>query len=193
MYKHVIWDFDGTLFDTYTVMAKTFQEKLNEMGYNETVDEIKSYMQVTMTYAIEHYKEKYNIDDEFLKDYNIKRKEEEKRYCKPFECIEYVCKAIFDNEFNNYLYTHRGMSSIDLLKKFDLYKYFRDFITFESGFKRKPDPEALNFLIKKYNMNLNEAIMIGDRDLDILAAKNAGIDSHLFTEKTNFKALFNFL
>ena len=32
-YRHIIWDFDGTLFDTYPVMARAFTETMNEAGY----------------------------------------------------------------------------------------------------------------------------------------------------------------
>ncbi|MDW2886482.1 hypothetical protein [Exiguobacterium artemiae] len=34
MYRHVIWDFDGTLFDTYPVMATVLQEMLRGQGQN---------------------------------------------------------------------------------------------------------------------------------------------------------------
>ncbi|MCL2322421.1 MAG: HAD-IA family hydrolase [Oscillospiraceae bacterium] len=192
MYKHIIWDFDGTLFDTYPVMASVFQKKLIELNIDETVDEVMSYMKVSMTYAIDHYKEKYNIDDEFINDYIIKSEEEEFKYCKPFDGIYYICKIIYNHGFKNYLYTHRDISSIDFLKKFDLYKYFSDFITYEDRFKRKPDPEALNFLIKKHNIDLKEALMIGDRDIDVLSAKNACIDSCFFSDKTQRSTLSNY-
>ena len=52
MFKHVIWDFDGTLFDTYPVMAKIFKELLEKEGIEEPLDEIKQHMQVSMSFAL---------------------------------------------------------------------------------------------------------------------------------------------
>ncbi|MGE5598647.1 MAG: HAD hydrolase-like protein, partial [Bacteroidota bacterium] len=32
MLRNIIWDVDGTLFDTYPPIAKAFQEALDELG-----------------------------------------------------------------------------------------------------------------------------------------------------------------
>ena len=48
-------------------------------------------------------------------------------------------------------------------------------MTSENHFKRKPDPEAIYYILQKYNINKEEAYYIGDRPLDILCAKNANI------------------
>ncbi|MDQ0229450.1 D-glycero-alpha-D-manno-heptose-1,7-bisphosphate 7-phosphatase [Metabacillus malikii] len=39
---------------------------------------------------------------------------------------------------------------------------------------RKPEPEMINRLAEKYDIQLNKSYMIGDRDVDILAGKKAG-------------------
>jgi hypothetical protein len=89
------------------------------------------------------------------------------------------CKHIYTSGKHNYLYTHRGESSISFLKSYGLYDYFSDFVTLQSRFARKPSPDAINYLINKHDMTQNESIMIGDRDLDILSVKN-----HLNPNKT---------
>jgi HAD superfamily hydrolase (TIGR01549 family) len=182
LYKHIIWDFDGTLFDTYPVMGNVFKEMLEEEGIVEPLDEILKHMKVSMTFAIQHYIEKYHIDNAFLESYNKRSKEMELRLCKPFDGIEAVCRYIHISGGCNYLFTHRGASAITFMSDYGLHDYFNDFITSQQGFDRKPSPDAINFLLDKHNMNHKEAIMIGDRDLDILSAKNAGIHACFFTE-----------
>lgn len=182
LYKHIIWDFDGTLFDSYPVMARVFSDKLLKEGIHEPADEIMKHMKMSMTYAIEHYQKKYHISDDFIKEYEKQRKDAEISLCRPYRGIEEVCRFIQSSGRSNYLYTHRGESSIILLKKHGLYDYFSDFITSQHGFERKPNPHAINYLIDKYNMNRDEVIMIGDREIDILAGKNAGIHACCFTE-----------
>ncbi|WP_433747318.1 HAD-IA family hydrolase [Falsibacillus pallidus] len=182
MYKHVMWDFDGTLFDSYPIMGKIFQESLLNIGIDEPLDEILKHMKVSMTEAFNHYEKTYQINDEFKENYHAKRTKQEIEMAEPFQGALEICKYIHESGGKNYLYTHRGQSSIVMLKKFGMYDYFTDFITSEHGFERKPKPDAIQFLLDKHGINKEEAIMIGDRDLDILAAKNAGISACFFSE-----------
>ncbi len=182
MYKHIIWDFDGTLFDTYPVMAKIFQELLQERGIEEPVENIVKQLKVSMSAALNYFGKKYQIDEEFKASYQARRKEVEADSSKPFAGIAEVCKYIHSTDRKNYLYTHRGESSIMLLEKFGLDGYFSDFITSQNGFERKPSPAAIQYLIEKHGIVSAEAIMIGDRDLDLIAAKKAGIDACFFDE-----------
>ncbi|TDQ36614.1 HAD-IA family hydrolase [Aureibacillus halotolerans] len=182
MYKHIIWDFDGTLFDTYPVMAKTFQEALMEQGLEEPMSDVLKRLKVSATFALQHYEKEHQINIDRLKAYQESKKADELKVSKPFEGIETICQHIQDTDRKNYLYTHRGESSIELLKMHGLYGYFTDCITSTHGFERKPNPAALRYLIEKYSMDPAEAIMIGDRELDLQSGKNAGIDACYFAE-----------
>jgi HAD superfamily hydrolase (TIGR01549 family) len=183
MYKHIIWDFDGTLFDTYPVMAGSFKETLERHGIEEPLEEIIKQMKVSITSALQHYEKKYRIGKEFVTAYDTRRKEVEFDLSKPFEGILELCKYIHETGRRNYLYTHRGESSIKMLENYGLTGYFSDFITSQHGFERKPSPYAIQHLIRTHNIDHSEAIMIGDRDLDLESGKNAGISSCFFTDK----------
>ncbi|MDF2942939.1 MAG: putative phosphatase [Herbinix sp.] len=185
MYKHIIWDFDGTLFDTYPVMGQIFKETLEEEGITEALDEIIKHMKISMGTALRHYENAYRISNSFIENYNKKRLSMEFSLCKPFDGIEDICKYIHAIGGRNYLYTHRGESAITFLKDYNLYDYFSDFITSKQNFERKPSPDAILYLLTEHIINPNEAIMIGDRDLDILSAKNAGIHACFFTDGSN--------
>lgn len=182
MYKHIVWDFDGTLFDSYPVMGFAFQKALEEEGIIENLDEIMRHMKVTMQHAIEIYKEKYRLKDSFFERANKIYMEMGVEQYKPYTGIEDICKEISEAGKFNYLYTHRGESAIQILKFYNLYEYFKDCIISTHGFERKPSPQALNHLIEKHQIDYKEAIMIGDRDLDIMAGKNAGISSCYFDD-----------
>lgn len=183
MYRHIIWDFDGTLFDTYPVMAGVFRDMLEEIGFHEPQETILSNMKVSITYAMQVYSEKYHVTASFLQDVKKRSREAELKLCKPYHGIEEVCRTITSSGRYNYLYTHRGETALHFLKKYGLYDYFTDFITSQQGFPRKPNPEALHYLIGKYAMKREEALMIGDRALDMKAAVNAGIHTCFFKEK----------
>lgn len=182
MYKHIIWDLDGTLFDTYPVMGLSFQETLTEIGIKEPYEEIVKYMKISVSHAFQHYEEKYHIDDIFKENYRIQRLHMELDTCKPFEGAEDICRYLQNSGRFNYLFTHRGESTLALLEKYNLQDSFTDMITSQDNFARKPSPEAISHLIEKYNMNPAETIMIGDRELDILSGKNAGISGCFISE-----------
>lgn len=175
MYKHIIWDFDGTLFDSYPTMAIAVKTVLEEEGIYESYDKIMSMMKISLTHLYDYIVESYYNSDILISKSIRHIKELEEDNMRPYPFVMDVCRRIYQSKRYNHLYTHRGQSAIEYLKKYGLYEYFSGLITKESNFRRKPDPEALNFLIKEYNINKSEALMIGDRDIDILAAKNAGI------------------
>ena len=54
---------------------------------------------------------------------------------------------------------------------------------------RKPKPKMILDLAKKYNINLDNSIMIGDSLSDIKAAKNAGIKKNYLVKDSLFEIL----
>ena len=46
--------------------------------------------------------------------------------------------------------------------------------------RRKPSPKMIEEAIEKYNLNRDDCFMIGDKNIDVLAAKNAKIRGFLF-------------
>jgi phosphoglycolate phosphatase-like HAD superfamily hydrolase len=93
----------------------------------------------------------------------------------PFEDAERVLAAVIERGGRNYIYTHRNHTVHYYLEKFGLTKYFSDILTAEEGFPWKPAPDALIALIERNNLDPRECVMIGDREIDGLSGKNAGI------------------
>lgn len=182
MYKHIIWDFDGTLFDTYPAMASAYQKTLEHFGITESYEKIMSLMKMSMGHLFDYHKKKYGLDKAFKSQYLIIRKDIEQQLVKPYGGIKEICKQI-NIDGHNYVYTHRGESTYEFMNRYEMTGDFTEIVTCENQFKRKPDPEGLLYLIDKYDIKKEEAIMIGDRELDLLAAKNAGIDACYFNNE----------
>ena len=64
-----------------------------------------------------------------------------------------------------------------ILRDLGLDVYFTEILTSQSGFARKPSPEAATHLISKYHLKPERTFYIGDRTLDIEFAQNSGIQS----------------
>ena len=67
-----------------------------------------------------------------------------------------------------------------MLKSLGLYDFFLEIITSQDGFPRKPEPDAIRYLLEKYGLDRENTFYVGDRSLDMECAKNAGIHRVLF-------------
>lgn len=77
----------------------------------------------------------------------------------------------------NFVYTHKSDNAFQVLEDLGVRHHFTEILTSDSGFARKPSPEALLFLIDKYGLEKEHTYYIGDRLLDVETAVNAGIQS----------------
>lgn len=173
-YTHFIWDYDGTLFDTYPIMADLFRIALQSRGIEESSINIRGNMEISMQHAIKYYKSLYQLDDDFFTRYFLLLNKAEEEAL-PFPEVEDLLFAIHKNGGANFIFTHRRESPKRFLIKSGLDIYFDDVITSANNFARKPSPEAISYLIMEYKIPQYKALMIGDRDMDIMSAVNAGI------------------
>jgi phosphoglycolate phosphatase-like HAD superfamily hydrolase len=185
-FKHIIWDFDGTLFDTYPHTAQAFLMLLKkEYLVNENVLEIEKHMRISMQHAYDFYKDKFEVNDDFIEKFENYRTLYENQHALPINDTYLVCKFIYDQGSFNYLHTHRDKSALSMLQRHGFNNIFKDFVTADDGFARKPSPDALLHLVKKHDMNKSATLYIGDRSVDLECAHNAGIKSCLFTPNVN--------
>jgi len=178
IYRYFIWDYDGTLFDTYPAIVSAYREVLKkEYGVASDYDEIYAWAKVTLNHCNEKIAEKYGIDpDEFRSRYGRKYSECRAGEDPPFAGAKEICGLIKSAGGRNYIITHRDEQSLFMsLEKHDMKDLFEDFITRDHMFPRKPDPKDFLFLIDKHRLDPARTLGIGDRDIDILAARSAGI------------------
>ena len=171
-----IWDFDGTLFDTYEFITLSFQKALEDFHVTQELDIIQKEVKISVDSAIKKYSAQHQLQPNLLSE-SYKRHSHEYDYnlMKPYENVEAVLQKIVKQGGKNYINTHRGNNTLETLKFYNLDHYFVEIVSSENGFARKPNPDAIIYLIKKYNMNPKETMYIGDREIDILCGKNANI------------------
>lgn len=178
--KNYIWDFDGMLFDSYPHIVSAFEKMMLE--YGQVIDKAAAQKMFEIKFSVAYDFYKTNDEQKALfREYEHDQALEP--IIIPFKNTKQTLKKIVKNGGVNYLYTHRGESAFYYLKKYELYDLFTDFITSEDGFPLKPSPQAVTYLVEKYNMNPSQSVMIGDREIDVLSGKNAGIKGCLFTKE----------
>ena len=94
----------------------------------------------------------------------------------------------------HFVYTHRGASCRAILENCGLLPYFTEIVTALDGYPRKPAPDAIFYLMKKYALAPAQCYYVGDRSLDMEAAHNASIGGILLlvpgspTEPTGYES-----
>lgn len=173
-FRHFVWDFDGTLFDTYPFITACFIRALNDCGVRENEAEVRAGLMRSLAESIAFYEEKHELGEAFSQRFSEYMGAESIRTSPPYPHVVELCRLIAGSGRRNYLYTHRGISARAFLADAGIEACFANVITSADGFKRKPDPEAILFLIQKHGMNKEEVLMIGDRAIDIQCGANAG-------------------
>ncbi|MDR2465126.1 MAG: HAD-IA family hydrolase [Streptococcaceae bacterium] len=178
-FQNYIWDFDGTLYDSYDGMADAFLLALQEFGVVKEKREVYRLMKKeSVRFATHHY---VGVErQQALMDRYHEIEARRLRPPNPFPETKAMLEAIKAYGGRHFVLTHRDQSAIDFLKEDGLFPLFTDFVTENLGFQRKPHPESLLFLLEKHQLKAEDTVMIGDRLLDVLAGKNAGVSTILY-------------
>jgi len=177
--KYFIWDFDGTLVDTYPSMTIAFQKALKNEGIDATRREVLNLLKQSSKHALAYY----NLDISFKKKWKAIEERVDKAMSQPFQGVLEVLNLIIKNGGKNFIVTHRDETTYDYLKFHKLLDYFTDIITIEEANQRKPDTDLFDQLIKRNQINPDQTLSIGDRILDMLPSKDLGLKTCLYNPK----------
>lgn len=189
MKRAFIWDLDGTLLDSYDAILLGLEETYQQFGVPFQCEEIKAFiLRHSVKELLCQLSEQKQIP---LEELNFVRanslREKNAQICLmegAREVLDWAQKAGIEQ----FVYTHKGDNAFAILEELGLSRYFVEVLTGDSGFARKPHPEALTYLIEKYNLSQEETYYIGDRLLDAQTAQAAEIKSlnlNIDTSPTN--------
>ena len=180
----IIWDLDGTLIDSYGVIVNSLYRIYHEKGVEIDKKEILSVcINESVSAFIKQAEAEFGIPFDDLKDRYSHISHQEVLSIKAMEHAAEIMDYLHSNGFKNYVFTHRGVTTETVLKNVKLFKYFDYIVNSQDGFARKPDPEGLNYIIEKFNLDRENTYYVGDRPLDIECANNAHIKSVMFIPK----------
>jgi HAD superfamily hydrolase (TIGR01549 family) len=174
---NILWDFDGTLFDTYPALVEGF---VTLAGQDLDRNEVLQWLKKDSKTAFKHY----GIDESRRPEYQTHFNYYSKRISRPFQ---HVGDALGAAE-NNVIVTHRDHeSTVYLLEKFHLKKYFKEIVSVEEqGFTRKPHRSSYEYILKKHHIDL----VVGDRELDLIPARELNIKTVAY-QNPNIEADFH--
>lgn len=173
-----IWDLDGTLLDSYDAILAGLEETYAYYQLPFDRASIKDYiLKHSVQDLLVAVAEEYQLD---VTDLNQRRAEslaEKNAQVVLMEGARDVLSWAKDAGIQQFVYTHKGENALVILRDLGLESFFKEILTSQSGFARKPNPEAARYLMKKYGLEPENTYYIGDRSLDIDFARNSQIQS----------------
>ncbi len=173
----IVYDFDGTLVDTFADIADSVNLVLTEMGL-ESLDKktIRGYIGYGMVNLMTMSLKKSGCNDIetsvllFQKHYSHHLLDQTNFYPNGKEIVEYF----FDKK--NAVLSNKPINFIEkILKALSFFKPFDSIIGGDSLDVKKPDPKGLILIMNKFNCPPEKTLMIGDSSIDIETGKHAGV------------------
>jgi len=180
--RHLIWDVDGTLFDTYPAIVGSLHAAAMDLGATPTREEIHDLALVSIDHCLDTLSATYDLNLDLITESFARHYQEVSPADQPpFEGAPEVCQLIRSGGGLNLIVTHRRRAGLDrLLTTHRMADLFTDIISHDDGYPRKPDPSAFLTLIARHRLPCAESLGVGDRDIDVLAAHAAGVAAAQF-------------
>ena len=180
-----IWDLDGTLLDSYEAILSGIEETFAQFSIPYDKEQVREFiLKFSVQDLLVQVAEERKLDVEMLNQVRAQSLAEKNAQVVLMPGAREVLAWAEESGIQQFVYTHKGDNALTILRDLGLESYFTEILTSQSGFARKPSPEAANYLIDKYQLNPDNTYYIGDRTLDVKFAQNSGIQSINFLEST---------
>ena len=178
--KALVFDMDGTLLYTLEDLADSVNFALDKCGLNKrSLEEIEKFVGNGVYKLIERAVgenfEKINECFEIFKKHYSKNSTNKTR---PDNGAIETLKKLKDRGLKLAVLSNKPDFEVKKLSKL----FFEDIFDISMGetenFPKKPDSKSLLYIVKAFNVSTRETIFIGDSEVDIQTANNAGIDCY---------------
>jgi pyrophosphatase PpaX len=175
-YKNLLFDWDGCLAKTLELWLAAYKSTLKELQINKSDFEITSvfgdWQGGSKLGAPDNDKFFERVDD-IVRERMVK--------VDLHDGVKSVLRKLKDKGFTQVVLSSSLREYLNPAMEYhgimDLFEFV---VTGEDVKKHKPDPEVINYAVKKLGGPKSGYIMIGDSNKDMFAARNADIDSILY-------------
>ena len=178
-----IWDLDGTLLDSYEAILSGIEETFGQFTIPYDKEKVREFI---LKYSVQdllvQVAEERKLDVEVLNQVRAQSLAEKNAQVVLMSGAREVLSWANQVGIQQFVYTHKGDNAFAILRDLGLESYFTEILTSQSGFARKPSPEAATYMLDKYQLDPEKTYYIGDRTLDVEFAQNSGIQSINFLE-----------
>ena len=180
IYKTVIFDLDGTLLDTLQDLHNSVNAALTAYGLPcRTIDEVRRFvgngiaMLIERAIGVKNHPDFEGVLTTFKAHYGAHCKDE----TKPYDGILQLLKALQTAGVKTAVVSNKADFAVKLLAE----EYFSGLLldavgeNEEAGVRKKPAPDSLFAVMEKLGAEKSDVVYVGDSEVDIQTAKNAGV------------------
>lgn len=188
MIRAVIFDLDGTLVDSNEVIIEVFQELFAEFGFPvpdaEAVRAIESAGRARIVEGLLPGEKRG--DGELMARMDTRCSvlaREALVRIRPMGGAREILEFLRGRGMKVALATNRGSTTADLLGILGLAGFFEVVVTARHVANIKPHPEPLLLALERLGVGREEALFVGDNEVDLRAGRAAGIKTVLLTKE----------
>ena len=181
--KIIIFDLDGTLIhsipDMCVAMNKTLEHfELRTISEEKLQEFVGEGMLKLSENVLKFLGADLNLIDNFFLMYRKEYSEKPYDLTTLMPGVKDILKYLSYKKVRINICTNKRQHIADkILELMNLSDNFDFIVGAKENVPLKPHRQMVDFICNQYNSNENEFIMVGDTNVDILAAKNAGISS----------------
>ena len=178
--KLMIFDLDGTLFDTKEVNYMAYSQALKEAGCEATMD-YRYYCDFCNGNSYKTFLPEIvpGLDKEKMSEIHEYKKRAYPRYldyARVNETLVNLIRTCRENYHMCIVTTASKKNTEDILKRFELMDMFDFILTQEDVVLTKPNPEGFLLAMKKANVEKKNTLIFEDSKVGLEAAKQSGAD-----------------
>ena len=174
----ILFDLDGTVIDSTEAILESFHNSFEVHNFKEVDDED---IKALIGYPLDVMYSNLGVDENKVWDFVTTYKEHYREISTKKTILLESAKEAIETASKfatlGIVTTKTGRYSKILMEHFKLMDYFEVLIGREDVEKPKPNAEPILKALEKLNKKDKEIWMIGDTKLDLISAKNAGVNS----------------
>lgn len=179
-YQLIIFDMDGTILDTLEDLADSLNHALTKHGYPaRTIEEVRSFVGNGIRKLVERGIGQ-PVSEEELDSLCATQKEYYSVHCadktKPYDGILELLSQLRQSGYKTAVVSNKADYAVQNLSKQYFDGLFDLSVGERPGVQRKPAPDSVNEVLKQLQVTKEQAVYIGDSDVDIRTARNAEMD-----------------
>ena len=175
----VIYDCDGVLFDSLEANTKLYNDLCAMVGRGPLREDEMKYVHTHTVFEAIHFIFGKENDLEKKALEILKQKQVDlKNYIDYLKMEPHLVEALEKLKEKGMLRainTNRTTSMKYIMERFNLWPYFEMVVTALDVEHPKPHPESIEKIIRELHLNREEAVFIGDSDVDQQTARSSGI------------------
>jgi HAD superfamily hydrolase (TIGR01509 family) len=175
----VIYDCDGVLFDSLEANTKLYNDLCARVGRGSLREEELKYVHTHTVFEALHFIFGKENDLEKRALEILKQKQVDLKdyieYLKMEPHLVEVLEKLKEKGILRVINTNRTTSMKYIMERFNLSPYFEMVVTALDVKNPKPHPESIEKILREFNLNKEEAIFVGDSDVDQQTAESSGV------------------